>query len=167
MCLACVNPWAGKTDQPVIRDVANYVTFFQVGSPRGAAKPCEASSAKTNADLRMKIGAVFRSCSEIIWPLDLPCLRALRRVAVLSYHKRPLRSTPAHGIGGRCNYINLISKTRPPSSPFPAAPPTAPPHGPGHPVTATVALSAPDRPAPLSRHGSRSTAGPYSGGAIN
>ena len=46
----------------------------------------------------MKIGAVFRSCSEIIWPLDLPCLRALRRVAVLSYHKRPLRSTLPHGI---------------------------------------------------------------------
>jgi hypothetical protein len=44
----------------VIRDVANYVTFFQVGSARGAAKPCQASSPKKNADLRMKIGAVFR-----------------------------------------------------------------------------------------------------------
>ena len=51
-----------------------------------------------NADLRMKIGAAFRSCSKIIWPLDLPCLRALRRVAILSYHKHPLRSTPTHGI---------------------------------------------------------------------
>ena len=46
----------------------------------------------------MKIGAAFRSCSKIIWPLDLPCLRALRRVAILSYHKHPLRSTPTHGI---------------------------------------------------------------------
>jgi hypothetical protein len=82
----------------MIRDVASYVTFFQLGRPRSAAKACQASSPKTNADLRMKIGAVFRSCSEIIWPLDLPCLRALRRVALPSYHKRPLRSTPTHGI---------------------------------------------------------------------
>jgi hypothetical protein len=44
----------------VIRDVANYVTFFQVASPRGAAKAWHASSPKKNADLRMKIGATFR-----------------------------------------------------------------------------------------------------------
>jgi|GEM_PF-5226012 hypothetical protein len=44
----------------MIRDVTNYVNFSQAGSPRGAAKACPASSAKKNADLRMKIGAVFR-----------------------------------------------------------------------------------------------------------
>jgi hypothetical protein len=44
----------------IIRDVANYVTFFQVESPRGAAKACQASSPKKNADLRMKTGAIFR-----------------------------------------------------------------------------------------------------------
>jgi hypothetical protein len=87
----------------MIRDVASYVTFFQLERPRSAAKACQASSPKTNADLRMKIGAVFRSCSEIIWPLDLPCLRALRRVALPSYHKRPLRSTPTHGIPLACS----------------------------------------------------------------
>jgi hypothetical protein len=82
----------------IIRDGANYVTFFQIGSPRGAATACQASSPKKNADLRVKIGAVFRPYSEIIWPLDLPCRRALRRVAIVSYHNPPLRSTPAHGI---------------------------------------------------------------------
>ena len=86
----------------VIWDVANYVTFFQIGSPRGAAKASRASSPKTNADLRMKIGWVFRQCSEIIWPLDLPCRMALRRVAILSYHKHPLRSTATHGIVPAC-----------------------------------------------------------------
>jgi hypothetical protein len=44
----------------MIRDVASYVAFFQVGSSRGAAKASRASSPKKNADLRMKIGAVFR-----------------------------------------------------------------------------------------------------------
>jgi hypothetical protein len=49
-----------QTIRDETRDVASYVTFFQVGSPPGAAKACPASPPNTNADLRMKIGAVFR-----------------------------------------------------------------------------------------------------------
>ena len=67
---------------------------------------------------------------------------------------RALPAESAPELGDVATLLTLFPRRGRSRPPVAAAPPAAPPHGPGHPVTATGALSVPNRPARLPQHGS-------------